>query len=280
MFKVKPNTNIRKGIAFAGCSFTWGQGLYYYSNLPTLDEPAPDAYNESLLTQAQFNFKDSVRGARLVANHFNTFEIVQKNNGGSNDSIMGYFYELFQGEKPMADRNCYGYNEVKYLVYQLTYWTRDKKQVIEDGHNFTFSWQDLLNDGSVESINFFKYIRDKNYTFDELSARYIQHSLMKVKKFLMHFESKGIKTIIYSWPVDFVQYIKQDEWLNKRFMEINYNNQKYDCMETMMKENRNLVINGDTVFFEDPPKDHHPSLECHQVMAKNIIEKLDQYERQ
>lgn len=275
MFRVKHPNLVKKGIAFAGCSFTWGQGLYYYSNLPTLDEPAPNEYDESLLTQAQFNFKDSVRGARLVANHFKTFEIVRENNGGSNDLIMSNFYELFQDEKPTSDSICYTYPEVGYLVYQLTSWIRDKKQVLEDEHNFIFSWQDLLKNGSVESVNFFRYIREKNYTVDELSAKYIQDSLMKVKNFLMHFESHGIKTIIYSWPVDFVPYIKQDEWLNKRFMQINYNNQKYDCMETMMKENRNLVINGDTEFFEDPPKDHHPSLECHQVMAKNIIEKIE-----
>ena len=28
-----------KGILFGGCSFTWGQGLYFYSNLPNLYEP-------------------------------------------------------------------------------------------------------------------------------------------------------------------------------------------------------------------------------------------------
>ena len=29
-----------KGLVFGGCSFTWGQGLYYYSDLPRLKEPA------------------------------------------------------------------------------------------------------------------------------------------------------------------------------------------------------------------------------------------------
>lgn len=275
MFKVRNNEVIKKGIVFAGCSFTWGQGLYYYSNLPTLDEPPPDAYKHSLLTEAQLNFKDSVRGARMIANHFNSFEIVQESNGGSNDSIMGYFYDKVQDEKPEADSKRFTYNEISHLVYQLTYWTRDKKQVKEDEHDFTFSWQDLLQDGSPESINFFRYIREKKYSFDELSARYTQHSLAEVKNFLQHFESRGIKTILYSWPVDFVQYIEKDEWLNERFMNINYNNQTYSCMETLMKENRNLVINGDTNFFITPPRDHHPSLECHQVMAKNIIEKIE-----
>ena len=43
---------VYKGMVFAGCSFTWGQGLYYYSNLPTLKEPPPDAYNSNLVNHS------------------------------------------------------------------------------------------------------------------------------------------------------------------------------------------------------------------------------------
>lgn len=28
-----------KGVLFGGCSFTWGQGLYFYSDLPNLYNP-------------------------------------------------------------------------------------------------------------------------------------------------------------------------------------------------------------------------------------------------
>ena len=46
----KENAKVGKGMIFAGCSFTWGQGLYYYSNLSTLKEPPPDCYDSKLLT--------------------------------------------------------------------------------------------------------------------------------------------------------------------------------------------------------------------------------------
>lgn len=29
------NEKFVKGLIFAGCSFTWGQGLNYYNNFPT-----------------------------------------------------------------------------------------------------------------------------------------------------------------------------------------------------------------------------------------------------
>ena len=65
-----------KGLIFAGCSFTWGQGLYYYSGLDTLVEPAPDCYDAKLVTDAHKKYMETLRYPRLVANHFKTFEIV------------------------------------------------------------------------------------------------------------------------------------------------------------------------------------------------------------
>jgi len=56
-----------KGMVFAGCSFTWGQGLYYYSNLDTLAEPLPDHYDRNLVRHAHIKFKESVRYPILVA---------------------------------------------------------------------------------------------------------------------------------------------------------------------------------------------------------------------
>ena len=38
-----------KGIIFAGCSFTWGQGLWYYMNSSTVQEDTKDTakfYNQ------------------------------------------------------------------------------------------------------------------------------------------------------------------------------------------------------------------------------------------
>ena len=53
-----------------GCSFTWGQGLWYYSYSPTVIEDKPYQFNPSLLNESHHKFKDSRRFARLVADHF------------------------------------------------------------------------------------------------------------------------------------------------------------------------------------------------------------------
>jgi len=75
--EIKSPIQTRKGIVFAGCSMTWGQGLYYYSNLPTVKLPNNhNRYDKDLITYAQYKFLESVRFPRIVANYFDTFELV------------------------------------------------------------------------------------------------------------------------------------------------------------------------------------------------------------
>ena len=38
-----------KGLLFGGCSFTWGQGLYFYSDLPDLYYPKPYEYHVDIM---------------------------------------------------------------------------------------------------------------------------------------------------------------------------------------------------------------------------------------
>lgn len=282
MFKLKDSAKVKKGIIFAGCSFTWGQGLYYYSNLPTLQEPPPDSYDHTLLTRAHLDFKDAVRYPRLVAKHFETFEIVRHNNGGSNDGILDSIERWFDPRliKQYTPDGLPTFNyqteEVSHLVFQLTQWIRDFNILEMDGESIRFCFQDVTNDFKGEHGKFVKqYLEKNNLSLDELLERFLKNSLNKVKNCLKSFEDKGVKTILISWPNDYVKYIKNDEWLRERFLTIDYKEKTYNSMEEVMYKNRNLIINGDTNFFETCPKDHHPSLECHQVMAKNIIRFLE-----
>jgi hypothetical protein len=65
-----------KGILFGGCSFTWGQGLYFYSELNRLTYPVNEfTYNDATVNDAHRKFRDTLRYPRLVANHFKTFEV-------------------------------------------------------------------------------------------------------------------------------------------------------------------------------------------------------------
>jgi hypothetical protein len=84
-----------KGIIFAGCSFTWGQGLYFYSDLIDVPKIGDTEYNDNKFKDSHFKFKDTLRFPRLVANHFDTFEVVKKQNGGSDEHSIECVNSLF-----------------------------------------------------------------------------------------------------------------------------------------------------------------------------------------
>jgi hypothetical protein len=56
----------------------------------------------------------------------------------------------------------------------------------------------------------------------------------------------------------------------------------YSSMQDLMERNGHdqnsngeLTIKWDVENFLETPKDHHPSLKCHQVMAENIIKRIE-----
>jgi hypothetical protein len=286
-----PNTNNRanKGIIFAGCSFTWGQGLYYYSNLSTLQEPPPDKFDPTMLRRSHIKFMEAHRYPRLVADHFNTYEYVFHNNGGSNKGAVDYwrhslaqqFHESFnEGKVPIQNLD---YSEVSCVVFQLTQWQRDVFTFTSsDGRTHTIpfnkTWQDPWSNIWEE------YCSSNNIDAGLWMDNFIETKVLKnVKDFLQEVESKGIRTAIFTWPNELVKYILKDKWLSDRFITFDYKNQNYTSIEKLMGTgvmhnrpltNPELTIKWDEENFKVTPKDHHPSLKCHKVIAENIIKFL------
>lgn len=279
-----------KGMIFAGCSFTWGQGLYYYSNLETLiDPPDPWGYNPGLCTSIHHRYKESVRYPRIVANHFNTFELVHPKNGGSNEKIINYWRNCFRnrdweyklqssqpGEFDSIER--IDYKEISCVVFQLTQWMRDNF-VIEHNDEFINVPMQWYWDNNTEEKPYFdvlfKYLDENNISQAELNHRMQISSLNRVKKFLMECEKNGVKAYILSWPKEFLAYIEKEPWLEERFITFDYNDKNYRCIEHLMEDNESMEIRKDYNTFIVPPQDCHPSLKCHKIIADNIIKFIE-----
>jgi len=287
----KKDASITKGMIFAGCSYTWGQGLYYYSNLTTLrDQNNPWGYY-NIYTESHHRFRESVRYPRLVAKHFNTFEWVQPQNGGANDQIVNYWKSCFTNRNPGAifSSKSHGsvpnkiefidYDEVSHVVFQLTQWMRDlfkcevEEEVIEIP--IQWYWENNPNRDRPYKDMFEKYLNDNNLVYGQMNAELMVKGLNNVKEFLMECESKGLKTYILAWPHEFIQWIEKDDWLYERWITFNYNEKKYKCIEHMNLDNPEFEIYKDYENFKIPPQDSHPSLKCHQVIADNIIEFIE-----
>lgn len=283
-----------KGIIFAGCSFTWGQGLYYYSNLSTLKEPEKWLYNYSLVKRTHIEYMKSVRFPRLVANYFNTFELLHINNGGSHQSIISWWNNCFKSNYDKNHQiNLIDYTDISHLVFQCTQWHRNYFEFEYDGKKYDIACAQAYSE-PYASI-FSKWLIEQNLTLSDWESFHKKNNIDMVKTFLKEIESHNIKTIIFTWPEENVDYIKSDEWLNSRFMTIDYKNKTYNSMEELMwfsdstsdfpnkdtinydvnRANKELIINLDYENFKITPSDEHPSLMCHKVIADNLIEYLN-----
>jgi hypothetical protein len=266
-----------KGIVFAGCSFTWGQGLYYYSNLPSLEgkEPPPDCWFSRLVTHSHLRYMEAVRYPRIVANHFKTWELVVDGNGGSNQSIVKYWEDRLTDSEPNNIENSvnYNYNDISYLVFQLTQYQRD---------NFVFEYNGKRYDVPMHELNgeplttiFLNWLASKGDTWENWEHWYIMNNINNVSNFLKKIESKGIKVIVMAWEDTYINQVKTDQWIKDRLIKFNYNGKEYETISQMMRANRELEIKHDVANFIETPKDHHPSLKCHQVMADHVIQAIE-----
>lgn len=226
-----------KGIVFAGCSFTWGQGLNYYSDLPTINKNIlPYNFHPQYYTHAQIEFIKKNRFARKIADHFNTFELTQPFNGGSIDSIIDWWRECFYQQSPHTkfsdekqntidpkkyDPHCfhvwktshhhrnlipsYDFSEVSDIIFQVTWWNRSWTN-LRTWPQIQYPWSgphntyvSFTNDPKYEKI-LNNFLIEKNITIDDFIKISMEYELVKIKNFLNVFENNGVRSHILSWP--------------------------------------------------------------------------------
>jgi hypothetical protein len=275
------NTPPKKGMVFAGCSFTWGQGLYYYSNLPSLEgkEPPPDHWYSWLVTHSHLRYMESVRYPRIVANHFKTWELVTPGNGGSNQFIVKYWSERLTDQEASNIENSnyhhpnYNYKDISHLIFQLTQYQRDNFIFEHNGTKYNMPLHEI---NKAENINMFlDYLQNTGKTFAEWEEEYIANNINNVVQFLQKIESKGIKVYVMAWEDIYFPQVKANAYLNSKLIKLNYRGKEYETIREMMQANRELEIKYDVANFIETPKDHHPSMLCHQVMAENVINTIE-----
>ena len=272
--------DVFKGMLFAGCSFTWGQGLYYYSNMATLKEPPPDAYDSRLVKNAHTEFRKTLYYPRLVANHFNTFEISMLQNGGSEETSFDYIRTSLNFEKNNNEHliiNRYSINEIEYIIFQTSQPQRNTYYYDYVNPNASVDTLEFRTFSPETHERFYRYlVEQKKSTIDDWYSEHSKDWFTKIKENLQFYESKGIKTLVLNWEVDYMPYYKNDKWMSDRLITFEYNGKRYDTIREMMDKNKHLTINSDYENFEVTPKDHHPSKECHRVMANAVIKKIEE----
>ena len=262
-----------KGIVFAGCSFTWGQGLYYYSNLPNLIKVGDCEFHPSKITDAQIRYKNILYFPRLVSNHFNTFEIVKPQNGGSDFESFDFINDLFKTDNELIDLK---YNDVEYIIFQTSQISRNRYKFQYE--NVEYELHVPLKNNPAMNENekiFMKYLIQNNITFDEWFSNFKFQIFTKIKNFLKEYEEKGIKTKIICWQDDLLKLIQDDIEMSKKLIILEYQNNKFKCIDYLVKMEEGMLISNDLQNLDNPPSDHHPSKKCHEIIAHSIIKNIE-----
>lgn len=267
-----------KGIVCTGCSYTWGQGLYFYSNLPNLTHPSePHIWESKWVTDAHSLYKDTLRYPRLVANYFNTFEVVQPDNGGCELLSLAFLREVF-GETNTDSNVKYKikYNDVSHIILQFSQPFRNYfplEKVIE-----TMKMLDRMNDISENEIkSVYKNIifEPRNLTTDNIEYALAYLASVEVEKQLKHYEKLGIKSYILNWVNDMLPFIKNNKWLMDRLITFEFNGNMYDTIEDLQWSHESLTISTDYQTLGVKVNDEHPSKRCHEVIAEAIINRIE-----
>ena len=285
------------GILFAGCSFTWGQGLYYYSDLKRIPTMKEWNYDYSLMTDALINFKNTVRYPRLVANHFKTFEVCRDTNGGSDELSTQFIKTAFDmddkinGSFDYLTKQEFKYEDISYVIFQTTQPYRSSFKFVYKDETY-YMWPNnqrtdmvricKLEDSGLytemdNSIDIFSgYLNETNVGVNEWLKQHIEYVYNNFKKTLMLLEENGVKTKVLNWQNDYVDMMLNDEFFKDRYIYLEHDGKKYKSIDELFLNVPNAMISKDYEFFgSNPPNDHHPSMFCQKIISDSIIKSIN-----
>lgn len=263
---------MNKGIIFLGDSYTWGQGLNFYGGFEETYLPPKNngAFYSDKLSDKEIDFIKENRFSTIVSKEFNKQSIQRHLNGGGH-------YDMIEFLNSVDITKC------NTLIVQLTDMFRDL--IYYDYKGKTHYCALSINQDYVtkEYETFINYLSDNfNSSLEKFKEYHIKKILNKFKDLFLYFEGKHTyRCFMLTWQPDVVPYIKNDEFLNKRFIKLEYNGIEYDSIFEMATiKNPELIITHDPVLKEMgiDVYDGHIGLMAHKIIAKSIIKKINNYE--
>jgi hypothetical protein len=251
-----------KKIIFAGCSFTYGHGLWHY----TKEEGLPK--DDKVIRYHEFpeslKFMEDNRFARLVSEHFGAKEISKPTTSGNDEVSLYFIRELFGLKHPKRwTEDELNYEEVSHVIFQTSF--LDRCSLYENGKRLqVYNFENFVNNPRYDE-------GDLGLFWDKLKLFYY-NEIQNLFEFL---EEKNIKCYMIAMDDDYRDLIEKDEYMMKRFIEIEYDGKTFNNFRSLSDYNQKLIICNDTDFFDNPPKDLHPGLEWHRIISDSIIKKLE-----
>ena len=247
--------NLKNGILAFGCSFTWGEGLYYYSDLPNLPFSEYHEYNESDMTEEMISFKNKHRYLNLISTDLNIpyeYAFDAANGGSTIGSFLSYNNSIFDKD----------YSKIKYIIWQTSAPERE------------WSTFPLLKSGINDT---FYFMTDEDHM--EYFNMEIKRQLMFMHKRILEFESMGCDVIIFNWCKDYPDHPYYNKHFKKYHLPLIVEGNSYSSFDTIHDNeylNEKYTISGDFLDRGLQKNDTHFNLKGQRMIADNIINRIKQ----
>lgn len=253
----------KDNIIFAGDSFTWGQGIQYYSKYDDIKIMPRNQYIKSYLTEEHIGFIKQNRYGKIVSDFFCCDSIIKEENGGSDTESIHFIYNNVN-------------ENTKAVILQTTQPIRSEFEFLYKDVAYTITGQELHID-HLEKIKVFKkYLNENNITLDDWYSNLKKSIIEKIVTLSEFLKNLNIPFVLFSWTNEYNDLLCFTDKLKTYLLNIKYDEVNYKTLESLMSVNQEFaIVHNHSYFGDNPPPDWHMSLECHKLVAKNIIEKLN-----
>jgi hypothetical protein len=269
-----------KGMVFAGCSFTWGEGLHLYSDVCDISYTKNQNFNIHNIKESHKKCIQTNRFARKVANHFDTWELCRENNGGSNLDSLEFIKKSFgiNEDYTLQPNSTFNIKDISCLVFQITHPERGPFLLYSNKDNIKYKMHimsldnESLNNQPEEKEKLIKLYEEYGDSFESQISKTLFDELEELFIFL---EKHNIVCKILLWQERVGKSIENNKFLGDRLITLSYRKKVYKSIEELTDRYSKLAILGHFKKFGVQMNDQHPSKLCHQLIAENIINNLE-----
>jgi len=267
-----------KGIVFAGCSFTWGEGLELYSKYDSVNINSIKRYSYHFpdmgyfMPKSHLKFIESNRFSRLVSHHFRTFDLVAEKNGGNHQTMINHI------KKSLLD---YG-DDIGLIIVQITEYLRgikmhkncnneccskDLVRMVEDYYSVkagnrdddTLYYHDIIqNNISGEPQDELK----------KLGKQYFTEFIEELK--LINEKTNIPVKFLGSWVEPMLPI--SSNFYEENLIKISYDSKQYDTIHDLLNEHGDDLIIANELKWSN---NWHPNLKFQTIISNSIIKYLE-----
>ena len=100
---------------------------------------------------------------------------------------------------------------------------------------------------------------------------FCKQNIQLVEKLFKELEEKGVKCRIWTWHNEYIPFLKENNYLNERYIKLLYDGQEFDSLVNLFQYNPKFMISkSDYRLNGNKVNDDHQTIECHRITANSI----------